>query len=330
MSQKPFCGACALHPDPLQQLIGQSAAMDHVRGQIRRFGTAPIPVLILGETGTGKEVCASLIASLSGRSPTRAINCAAFTETLVESELFGHERGAFTGAVRTHTGVIAAANKGILFLDELEEIPMPVQVKLLRTLESGEYQPVGSSQVKRSDFRLLTATNRDPDELVASGRLRADLLYRLGYARIWLPPLRQRREDIPLLAQEFLTRQVLRGHSAILAIEACARAFLMQQDWPGNVRQLSHVMEAAVAMAGTSRSITVDHLIEVLTPHRTRPQVTERPFSLAEVRQRAERHAILDALRVTEGNRERAATMLDISIATLYRKLAPLDSVAPA
>ena len=307
--------------DPLRKLLGCSAAMQQVRERIQRVARSPVPVLILGDTGTGKEVCAEAIARLSGRTPFLPVNCAAFPESLAESELFGHERGAFTGAVRSHPGVIALANGGVLFLDELAELPAPVQAKLLRTLESGEYRPVGATKTLRSDFRILAATSGDLDGAIASGRLRADLVHRLGAVRLSLPPLRQRLEDIPLLAEQFLCHYVEKcpyGPTRV-APEACA--VLMQHDWPGNLRELRNVIEAAAAVSGADDAIGMLHVLEVL-PHSADWKAAPDAFpSLAEVRLEAERRAILEALRRVEGNRERAAKLLHISEATLYRKL---------
>src|SRR5262245_54787534 len=158
--------------DALHALIGSSAVMQQVREQIERFARSPVPILILGETGTGKELCAAAIARLSGRQPFVPVNCATFPEGLAESELFGHERGAFTGAVRTHTGVVALADGGVLFLDELAELPSAMQAKLLRTLESGEYRSVGSTRMQHSEFRILAATSGDLDHVITSGKLR--------------------------------------------------------------------------------------------------------------------------------------------------------------
>jgi len=167
--------------------VGQTPAVAHIAAQIKRVAASPVPVLILGETGTGKELCAAALARLSGRKPYVAVNCATFSDTLADSELFGYDRGAFTGAYKDHAGLVAEANGGILFLDELAEATLPVQAKLLRALESGEYRKVGGTKTQRSDFRLLAATNGDPDRLIAEGKLRADLLYRLGAVRIVLP-----------------------------------------------------------------------------------------------------------------------------------------------
>src|SRR5258705_9785729 len=169
--------------DALQALVGASVVMQHVREKIERFARSPVPILILGETGTGKELCAAAIAKLSGREPFLPVNCATFPDGLAESELFGHERGAFTGAVRTHAGVVALADGGVLFLDELGELPLAMQAKLLRTLESGEYRPVGSNRTLRSQFRILAATSGDMDAVIAIGKLRPDLLHRLGAVR---------------------------------------------------------------------------------------------------------------------------------------------------
>jgi DNA-binding NtrC family response regulator len=314
-------------PDALHKLLGQSAAMQRARIQVQQIARSPVPVLILGETGTGKELCAEAIAVLSGRMPFVPVNCAAFPDGLAESELFGHERGAFTGAVRSHVGVIAQANGGVLFLDELAELPSAVQAKLLRTLESGEYRPLGSTKTLHSQFRILAATSGDLDGVIASGRLRVDLLHRLGAARVFLPPLRERLEDIPLLACEFLRRYLERscdGGPARIAPEACA--VLMQHDWPGNLRQLRNVVEAAAATAGVEEEIKILHVVPFLATGGDNGATTESVATLAQVRKKAEQRAILDALGRTGGNRERAASLLRISAATLYRKLGQTGS----
>jgi two-component system response regulator HydG len=315
--------------DPLEKLIGRSAAIQEVRDRIRRIARSPVPVLILGETGTGKELCAEAIAVLSGRKPFLPVNCAAFPEGLVESELFGHERGAFTGAVRAHPGVIALAHGGVLFLDELAELPGPVQAKLLRTLESGEYRALGSTRTMRSEFRILAATSGDLERVIAEGRLRTDLLHRLGAVRVVLPPLRRRVEDIPELVGAFLRRYLERsaGGPAHMAPEACA--VLMQHDWPGNLRQLRNVVEAAAAVAGSDAEIGILDVVQFLSPLASAAPGEDIP-TLAQVRQAAEQRAILEALGRAGGNRERAAQLLRISPATLYRKLGKRVRRAPA
>ena len=308
-------------PEALQKLIGQTGAMRQVRDQIQRIARSPVPVLIVGETGTGKELCAEAIAALSGRRPFVPVNCAALPESLVESELFGHERGAFTGAVRAHAGVIAAVDGGTLFLDELAEVPSAVQAKLLRTLESGEYRPVGSTKTFRSQFRILAATSGDLDRIISAGHLRADLFHRLGAVRVRLPSLRERLEDIPRLAEEFLRRYLERCDSGPARILPEACTVLMQQAWPGNIRQLRNVVEAAAAVAGSEPVIDMLHVVEVLASTAKDASPPDTMPSLSETRRRAEGQAILDALRLTGGNRERAAKLLRISEATLYRKL---------
>ncbi len=296
--------------------------MQSVRRQIESLARAAVPILIVGETGTGKELCAEAIAGLSGLEPFVPLNCAAVPESLVESELFGSERGAYTGAVRTHPGLVAAANGGILFLDELGEIPLAVQAKLLRTLDSGEYRRLGSTETRHSEFRILAAMNGDPERLVTAGRLRQDFLYRIGAARIYVPPLRQRSEDIPLLAEAFLIRYLQRCGSGPSRISPQACALLMQDGWPGNVRQLRNVVEASAAVAGDAGEVGVVHVLEFLAEPPRAAEPGDEILSLSQARARAERRSILEALRRTEGNRERAAKMLRISEATLYRKLA--------
>jgi transcriptional regulator with PAS, ATPase and Fis domain len=306
---------------PLDTLIGGSAVMHQVREEIERFARSPVPILILGETGTGKELCAAAIAELSGRRPFVPVNCATFPDGLAESELFGHERGAFTGAFRAHTGVVALADGGVLFLDELGELPPPMQAKLLRTLESGEYRPVGSSRVLRSDFRILAATSGDMAQVIAGGKLRVDLLHRLGAVRIALPPLRRRAEDIPLLAAEFLRRYRERSGVGPGAIVADAAAALMGHDWPGNVRQLRNIVEGAAAFAGSDDVLRLAHVRHFVAAGSPPPGVEDGLPSLAQARRRAEQRVILDALTRVGGNREQAAKLLRISAATLYRKL---------
>jgi len=282
-----------------------------------------VPVLILGETGTGKELCAAAIAELSGRKPYFAVNCATFTETLVDSELFGYHRGAFTGAVRDHPGIIGQVDGGVLFLDELAETPLAVQAKLLRTLESGEYRKLGGTKTLRSQFRLLAATNGDPEKLIAMGKLRADLVHRLGAIRILLPPLRERLEDIPLLARTFLREFRDRSGFGPDAITVGAHQILAEHHWPGNVRELRNVIEAAAALAGTASQLCAEHVLQVLRPSDIRGDVASDDMpTLAQVVSRVEVKVILDALRRAENNRAKAAQILGISEATLYRKLA--------
>lgn len=308
--------------DGTRRLAGQSPAMARVRTQIKQIATSPIPVLILGETGTGKEVCAEAIAQTSGRKPYVAVNCATFSETLADSELFGYDRGAFTGAYKDHVGLVAEADGGVLFLDELAETTPAVQAKLLRTLESGDYRRVGGTKSRRSNFRLLAATNGDPDHLVADGKLRADLLYRLGAVRIILPPLRERLEDILLLADMFLHRYRDRAGSGPTSLSSGAQVLLTEYEWPGNIRELKNIVEAAAAIAGSSSEVGAPHVSQVLNPTAASNATVDGIPTLAEALNRAESHALVGALRRCDGNRALAARALGISEATLYRKLA--------
>lgn len=306
----------------IERLVGQSPAIVRIRAHIRQIAASPVPVLILGETGTGKELCAAAIAQLSRRKPYVAVNCATFPESLADSELFGYERGAFTGAYRDHAGLVGMVDGGILFLDELAEMSLTVQAKLLRTLESGEYRKVGATKTRRSEFRLLAATNGDPDELMVSGKLRADLVYRLGAIRILLPPLRQRLDDIPLLADDFLRRYRKCNRAGPIGIAPAARRILTEYQWPGNIRELRNVVEAAAAFAGKADEIGVSDVRRALPASGSGNSVDDRILTLAEALDEAEAQAILAALQRSQNNRAFAARLLGISQATLYRKLA--------
>lgn len=295
--------------------------MQQVRDHIVRIARSPVPVMILGETGTGKELCAEAIAALSGRTPFLAVNCAAFPEGVVESELFGHERGAFTGAVRSRAGVIARADGGTLFLDELAEIPATVQAKLLRTLQSGEYQPVGAVVTRRSEFRILAAASGDLEALIAAGRLRVDLIHRLGALRVRMPPLRERLDDLPQLADSFLRGFLTKRGTGPARLHPDVLVAMARFGWPGNVRQLKNVVEAAATLAGDECEVTVDHLLPILAIPERSTTASEGIPSLAEARRRTDEETIGRALAEANGNRELAARLLRVSAATLYRYL---------
>jgi DNA-binding NtrC family response regulator len=306
-------------------MIGRSPLMRQVFERIERFARSPIPVLILGETGTGKDMAARAIRQIAGPDrPFVALNCAAIPETLIESELFGHERGAFTGAVRQHTGIIAQADGGILFLDEIAELPVHTQAKLLRVVETGEYRRVGGEKILRSDFRLIAATSTNLDERAAQGRFRLDLLYRLGSARLVLPPLRERKEDIDPLAKALLLRyREMNGGAGPSQFSSSARDLLHRCDWPGNVRQLRNVIEASAAIT-QGATVHAPQLAEFIGRGMADAPEAGLVPRLAEVVRRAEAQAIEQALRAAAGNRSRAADLLGIAEATLYRKLRPL------
>ena len=301
-------------------MVGVSAPMQEVYDRVLRFARSTVPLMVVGETGTGKEMVAQAVHRVSGEeAPFVAVNCAALPEALVESEHFGHERGAFTGAHTRRDGLLAQADGGILFLDEVGELPPAAQAKLLRVLEAGEYRAVGATRETRARFRLVAATNRDLDAMVAAGRFRPDLLHRLGTARIALPALRDRREDIPLLAEHFLRGMRERGAGPAgiseRALELCRAA-----PWPGNVRQLRHALEAAAAHTGEG-VLEPEHLAALIP---LAPAAGEAPVSLRAALQTREREVIQEALARCDGNREAAAALLDVSVATLYRRIAAL------
>nr|WP_296748771.1 sigma-54 dependent transcriptional regulator [Thioalkalivibrio sp.] len=242
-------------------LIGQDPGIVTLRHQIRRVATANSTVLIRGESGTGKEVAARAIHTLSPRAgqPFVPVNCASIPEGLVEAELFGHAQGAYTGAVKARAGLVEAAHRGVLFLDEIGELAPAAQARLLRVLQEGEIRPVGANQARRVDVRLLAATHRDLEAMIEAGEFRADLYYRLRVLEIRIPPLRERMEDLTLLASHFLRELESRfdKHDVVLSDETVAR--MMHYSWPGNVRELENALERAVVLSEGSR-IDWEHL----------------------------------------------------------------------
>jgi Nif-specific regulatory protein len=248
--------------DAFTEIVGTGPAMAEVLRLMETAAASSITVLIHGETGTGKELVARGLHRASARSdrPFLALNCAAMPEPLLESELFGHRRGAFTGAVRDNPGLFRAAAGGVVFLDEVADMPLPMQAKLLRVLEEQEVVPLGDSFPRKVDVRVLSATNRDLKAEVAAGRFREDLYYRLAVFPIALPPLRERREDIPLLAARFLAVAAEQQRKPIAGLDPAALELLTKYDWPGNVRELRNEIERAVALARPSTSIAPEHL----------------------------------------------------------------------
>lgn len=304
-------------------MIGRSPPMMRLYARIERFARSPIPILILGETGTGKEMVAEAIRRIAGpERPYVALNCAAVPRSLLESELFGHEAGAFTGAVRRHAGVLSQVNGGILFLDEVGELPPSMQAKLLRAIDTGEFRAVGGDRTLRSTFRVIAATNRNLRERISQRRFRLDLYHRLGTARIVVPPLNERKEDIAELAEAFL-RATRRANADPVPtrISPCAVAMLQQCDWDGNVRELRNVISAASALT-ESDVLDVCHLAEFVTPTDGAASRKGGMPSLADSVRQAEDRAIAEALRRTQGDREGAARLLGVSAATLYRRIA--------
>jgi len=285
---------------------------------VERVAPTDSTVLVVGETGTGKDLVAETVHQLSRRAkrPFLPINCGAVAPSLIESELFGHERGSFTGADRMRKGIFERANGGTLFLDEITEMPLELQVKLLRVLESGTVQRIGGETLHPADVRLVAATNRDPKKAVSEGKLREDLLYRLLVFPIELPPLRERGDDIDLLAHHFL-RELNRQTEGRKRISDAALERLRLHPWPGNVRELKHVIERAFIMA--TEVIDVENLpSESALPATTQSNLgIEVGMSVPE----AERRLILATLERTAGDKKRAAEVLGISLKTLYNRL---------
>jgi DNA-binding NtrC family response regulator len=309
----------------LGQLIGESPVMQKLFDDIRQVAPARATVLITGETGSGKELVARAIHDLSPRRdhPFWPMHCAAFPETLLESELFGHERGAFTGAVRQKKGRFELADRGTLFLDEISEISPTTQVKLLRFLQERCFERVGGTDTIRVDIRIITATNANLDERVKEGKFREDLLYRLQVVTLQVPPLRERREDIPLLTDVFLKRYAAENEIPIPSIDpAVIRAF-QAHDWPGNVRELQGYIERMIVMRRGDR-ITIDNLPPQLGGRAERPAVSylSGDVPLSDV----EKHVILETLRRNNGNRTKTAEVLGIGRRTLIRKLQEYNS----
>jgi len=278
-------------------------------------------VLIWGESGTGKELVAQTIHQLSPRAtmPFVPINCAAIPETLLESEIFGHEKGAFTGAHDRRIGVFELAHRGTLFLDEIAEMQPATQVKLLRVLQERTFRRLGRRQEQTVDVRVIAATNLNPLDAVRAGKLREDLYYRLNVFAIELPPLRERREDVPLLIQTFLTEFNARNGKAVRAVDQEALQILEQYPWPGNIRELRNVMERATILA-EGDFIETRHLPPLLVTRgeETLPTVTLTPGTTVD---EAERRLILLTLEHTRHNKTRAAEILGISLKTLHNKL---------
>jgi len=306
-------------PHPFPDLIGNSAAMQAVYGWIGKVAAAAANICLYGESGTGKELVAQAIHTAGRRRgrPFVVLDCAAIPEGLMESEMFGHVRGAFTSAVGDRVGVFQLADTGTLFLDEVAELPLPLQAKLLRVIQQREFRRVGTSTPLRVDVRLIAATNRDLASLVQQGRFRADLFYRLDVLRLTLPSLRERKEDIPLLVAHFVQQVNQHRDRPLKGVTARTLQRLLQYDWPGNVRELENCIERAGVLAeGALIDLEEQHR---LVPPSAAPNGAEAGAGLS-LRDR-ERTLILDTLTQTRGNKTAAAALLGISLRGLHYKL---------
>jgi two-component system, NtrC family, response regulator HydG len=305
-------------------MVGESPRMRQVYQLIAKVAPTDSTVLISGESGTGKELAARAIHQNSKRSgkPFIAVNCAALTETLLESELFGHEKGAFTGALAQRKGRLEIADGGTLFLDEIGELSAPLQVKLLRVLQEREFERVGGTRTIKVDIRLLTATNRNLEDLITQDLFRQDLFYRLNVLQLEMPPLRQRQEDIPLLAKYFALRYGEKCNRKITSISSEAQKRLLSYDWPGNVRELENAIERAVVL-GITDSILLEDLPEAIleTETRSMPAPTKYHEAVAETK----KQIILQAINQTKGNYTDAAKLLGVHPNYLHRLIRNLN-----
>ena len=299
-------------------LIGLSARMERIYRLIEKVSLRDHPVLILGESGTGKELVARSVHFLGPRKdkPFVPVECSALVPTLIESELFGYTRGAFTGAVQAKQGLMESANGGTLFLDEIGEMTLEMQAKLLRALQEGEIKPVGSTERRAINIRIVAATNRDLELGIKNGTFRQDLYFRLNVVQIKLPPLRERKSDIPLLATSFLEKFSRQDEMTRELTEDAMRR-LMAYDWPGNVRELENAIERAIALGSVPFVSAADLPTTLQYPTTERAPEKEELLPLDEL----ERRAILSTLRQTGGDKQAAARMLGIGKTTLYRKL---------
>jgi len=304
-------------------IVAASPAMIEVLEVLERAAEFKATVLLTGESGTGKEVLARAIHAQSGRrgEPFVAVNCGAIPENLLESELFGHAKGAFTGADRARRGLFQEASGGTLFLDEIGELPLALQVKLLRVLQEEEVHPVGESKPRAVDVRVLAATARDLEAEVAAGRFREDLFYRLNVVRIEVPPLRERRQDIPLLADHFLAQLRATLGKPIRELSSDVLDRLVAYAWPGNVRELENVLERAVILCASDRITLRDLPGNVTEPEKRREAPRPGDLSLRQARRAFEADLIRKALAAAGGNRTRAARLLEISHRALLYKI---------
>jgi len=300
-----------------ENILGQSPLIKQAIALAKKVAPTDATVLLLGETGTGKEVFAQAVHNGSKRAdkPFIALNCSAFSKELLESELFGHKTGAFTSAIKDKKGLIEEANTGTLFLDEIGEMHIDLQSKLLRVLETSDFIKLGDTKVTTVNVRIIAATNRDLHKEVQHGKFREDLFYRLNVFAITLPPLRHRKEDIPILAESFIQQFVQRSNKQVHGMTAGFTEFLDQHEWKGNIRELKNVIERAVILT-EDQQLTVDYLpAEIKAVHQTARPLTS--FDLAT----AEKLHITQVLQYTKGNKTEAARLMNIGLTTLYRKI---------
>jgi DNA-binding NtrC family response regulator len=307
-----------------KNIIGRSKEMVKIFELIRHIAPYDSSVLVFGESGTGKELIANAIHYNSPRvsMPFIKVSCASLSEGIIESELFGHERGAFTGAIASRKGRFEMAHEGTLFLDEVEDIPPGTQIKLLRVLQEGEFERVGGNKTLKVNIRVIAASNRDLQEAVRNGSFREDLYYRLNVVNIRLPALRDRKEDIPFLANFFIEKFTQKYHMKVKGISQRAMKLLMDYEWSGNVRELENTVES-IMVIHSPEAIDSQHLPQEIRDFRKRPEVVS--FKIGTPLEDVEREMLVQTLRVTKGNKRRAAQLLGINVRTIHRKMEELD-----
>jgi len=314
--------------EELDRIVGRAPSFREALAVVEQVAPVKSTVLLTGESGTGKEVFANALHNLSPRAggPLVKVHCAALAEGLLEAELFGHEKGAYTGAVRSRKGRFELADGGTILLDEIGEIPPSTQVKLLRVLQEGQFERVGGTETIRVDVRIIAATNADLDRAVAERRFREDLYYRLNVISVEIPPLRERREDIPLLVQHFIEKYSALTGKELKGISPAALDCLMRREWPGNVRELENVVERAVVLA-TGDRVTAD---DIASDENGSNGDQPIPFRVGQSLAELEREAIQRTLRAVDGDKDAAARILGIGVATLYRRLKEMEGDAGA
>ena len=307
-----------------KNIVGRSEKMVRVFELIRHIAPYDSSVLIIGESGTGKELIANAIHYNSPRAsmPFIKVSCASLSEGIIESELFGHEKGAFTGAIASRKGRFELAHQGTLFLDEVEDIPPATQIKLLRVLQEGEFERVGGNRTIKVNLRIIAASNRDLQEAVKGGAFREDLYYRLNVVNIKLPPLRDRKDDIPFLANFFTEKYNKKYHLKVKGISQKAMNLLTDYEWTGNVRELENTIES-VLVINSPGVIDVQHLSQEIRDFKERPEMI--PIKIGTPLEEVEKEMLIQTLKATKGNKRKAARLLGINVRTIHRKIEEME-----
>jgi DNA-binding NtrC family response regulator len=308
----------------LKNIIGRSAKMIKIFELIQHIAPYDSSVLIIGESGTGKELIANAIHYSSPRTsmPFIKVSCASLSEGIIESELFGHEKGAFTGAISSRKGRFEIAHQGTLFLDEVGDIPLATQIKLLRVLQDGEFERVGGNKTIQAGIRIIAASNRDLQEAVKHGTFREDLYYRLNVVSIKLPPLRERKEDIPFLVNFFIDKFNQRYKMKVKGVSQRAMNFLIDYEWSGNVRELENTIES-ILVINSPEVIDIQHLPQEVKEVKEKPEVI--PIKIGTPLEEVEREMLIQTLKATKGNKRRAAELLGINVRTIHRKMEGIE-----